>query len=285
MASVRAGGAGLPLISIVIPAKDCAALLEQCLISVRAQHYPSFEIIVVDGHSSDMTRKVAGKYADRVIQSYGSVPASRNEGFGAASGRIFLSIDSDMVMESGLLEDVAACMGRHGALVIPEKGSGKGLIAQCKALEKECYLGNRDIESARAFSHDAFVLAGGYDAKLLYGEDRDLHCRVARVSGLGRTTKGLLHDTGGLSLAGCLRKAYRYGRSSGAFFTKKHPGTGATVSPLRVLFLDRFSLLARKPIIAVCLAALKTLESIAFVAGYALAAISPPKKPNAQTRP
>jgi len=257
-----------PLISIVIPTKNSARTIRECLDSIRAQDFKGYEIIVVDGFSDDGTAEIARKRSDRFIEADISVPASRNEGFRLARGGIFLSMDSDMVMEPGLLGDIARSIDSHGSLVVPELGIGKGLIARCKALEKECYLGDEDIESARAFTRAAFESSKGYDPGLLFGEDRDLHCRVAQSSTTGRTSRMFFHDSGDLSLHGCLRKAFRYGRSSRAFYSKKHPGIGKSASPGRLLFLGRFRILAKKPLVGACLLALKSLEASAFAFGF-----------------
>src|SRR5262245_35391516 len=58
----RAGGpchvtpmSARPIISIIIPTKDRAALLAQTLDSVRAQTYQDWEALVIDDHSKDET--------------------------------------------------------------------------------------------------------------------------------------------------------------------------------------------------------------------------------------
>ncbi len=50
-----AGDADLPLISILVPARDEEANIEACVRSLLALNYPRFEVIVLDDHSSDDT--------------------------------------------------------------------------------------------------------------------------------------------------------------------------------------------------------------------------------------
>lgn len=259
-----------PKISIVIPAKNSRDSLKRCLSSIRSQDFKSYEIIVVDGFSSDGTAELCHRMADRLILSQASVPGCRNVGFSVARGEIFLSVDSDMVLEGGLLADIALRMDAHGALVIPELGIGKGVIARCKSLEKKCYLNNPDVESARAFSRDAFRFIGGYDASLLYGEDRDLHCRIAAACSIGRSSKRLFHDAGSLSLSSAISKAYRYGKSSRRFYSKNNPGTQSLSLPVRPLFLGHFPTILSEPLPAFCLVGLKSVEGAAFALGYLL---------------
>ncbi len=257
-----------PKISIVIPVKNSRKALERCLSSIRAQDFRSFEIIVVDGFSRDGTGETGRRMADRLILSQSSVPGCRNVGFSVARGEIFLSIDADMVLEDGLLKEIARRMDSHGALVIPEYGTGSGIVARCKSLEKRCYVGNAHMESARAFSREAFSLAGGYDESLLYGEDRDLHCRLSSACSIGRADRRIFHDAGSLGLASAISKAYRYGRSSRRFYEKRHPGTDRLMSPLRPLFLEHLPIIVSEPLSAICLLALKSAEGIAFALGY-----------------
>jgi hypothetical protein len=196
------------------------------------------------------------------------LPSCRNMGFASAKGAIFLSIDSDMVLEGGLLADIAARMGGNGALVIPELGCGKGLLPRLKALEKECYLGDPMIESARAFSREAFEAVGGYDERLHFGEDRDLHSRIAARFPIGRTQAKVKHDTSGLSLAADLGKACKYGKTLSEFASKDRAEARSWLG-LRFLFPWRYrKTLASRPLEAAALLALKTAEHAAGLCGY-----------------
>jgi len=54
-----------PLVSVIIPCYNYARYLPECLDSVLAQSYPSWECIIVDDGSEDDTRKVALEYAKK----------------------------------------------------------------------------------------------------------------------------------------------------------------------------------------------------------------------------
>jgi len=58
------------MISVVIPTYNEEKNIERCLRALEEQTIPreDFEIIVVDGQSSDRTIEIAQRYADRVIQ-------------------------------------------------------------------------------------------------------------------------------------------------------------------------------------------------------------------------
>jgi glycosyltransferase involved in cell wall biosynthesis len=267
-----------PLISIVIPTKDNEKSLGQCLDSIRSQSFNDFEIIVVDGLSQDSTLSIAEDSADKVLSYDGPVPAARNRGFSVAQGRIFLSVDSDMVLEPGLLEDIIRSMDGHGALVIPEHGCGSGFLSGCKSLEKECYLGDGSIEAARAFSKESFKAVNGYDEGLHFGEDRDIHIRISRRFTLGRTRDGLLHDTGDLSFFLNMRKAFTYGKTLSAFSKKHSSATSRWLSPRRLL--RYLPILARKPAHAIGLFLIKGSESAAALLGLTMARLNRPVHEN-----
>src|SRR5271157_767120 len=199
------------LISVVIPTKDSERTLGQCIDSIRHQNRTDVEIIVVDSDSSDRTEAIASSC--RFISKSASTAAARNIGFKEARGDIFISVDSDMVLESGLFSEIVGLMESKDALFIPETGKGVSLLSRLKALEKRFYMNNAGIECVRVFSRAAFFRNHGYDESLRLAEDRDLHSRVCTGSKVGRTKRRVFHDTDGLTLYSDMRKSYVYGRS------------------------------------------------------------------------
>ncbi len=262
-------GRGIPRLSVIIPTKDSARTLGRCLESVNSQGYPRTEIIVVDGFSTDGTCEIARNGGARLISCAGSVPESRNRGFAASAGDILLFIDSDMVLRPGLLKDIAGRMEGFGALVIPETGCGRGFISRCKSFEKECYMGDSGVESARAFTRPAFESVGGYDPLLHLAEDYDLHRRCGEKFPIGRARVGLLHDTGSLTLAADLRKSFRYGRSLPRFAAKKNSSAPSWLYSRKNLFFACAVGFGRDPPAALGLAALRAMEYAAGGMGMA----------------
>jgi len=59
-----------PLLSIIIPTRNSAASLEECLLAVQNQTYKNIEIIISDGHSTDNTLSIAKKYNARIVANH-----------------------------------------------------------------------------------------------------------------------------------------------------------------------------------------------------------------------
>ena len=86
-------------ISVVVPALNEEKYISRCLESLTRQSCDvEYEVIVVDGGSSDMTVQIATRFTDHVISAARyPVGAARNEGARIASGRIVAFIDADTI--------------------------------------------------------------------------------------------------------------------------------------------------------------------------------------------
>ena len=90
--------AGAPLISVVVPAYNAAAFLEEALSSVAAQRYEPIEVIVVDDGSTDGTSEAARSFQPPVrliAQPHAGPGAARNAGVAAARGEYLAFLDAD----------------------------------------------------------------------------------------------------------------------------------------------------------------------------------------------
>lgn len=86
-----------PLVTVVIATKNAAAYLSEALDSVAAQTYQHYEIVIVDGQSTDATGQIARTYAKvRFTTETGSGFASAwNDGIARAQGALIALLDSD----------------------------------------------------------------------------------------------------------------------------------------------------------------------------------------------
>lgn len=85
-------------ISVVIPAKDDAEMLERCLASLSLQRRKADEIIVVDNNSSDATASVAASHGVRILfEARPGITAAASAGYDAVTGDVIARCDADSV--------------------------------------------------------------------------------------------------------------------------------------------------------------------------------------------
>jgi glycosyltransferase involved in cell wall biosynthesis len=86
-----------PLVSVVMAVKNGERFLAAGLDSVAAQSYRNFEIVVVDGHSTDRSAAIAAAYpqARFITQDGAGLSAAWNTGVRAARGELIAFLDHD----------------------------------------------------------------------------------------------------------------------------------------------------------------------------------------------
>ena len=88
-----------PSISVVIPSYNQGAFIEKTIRSVLMQNYPSLELIVIDGGSTDNSVKIIQKYTDFfnhwVSEKDRGQADAINKGLSWATGEILYWINSD----------------------------------------------------------------------------------------------------------------------------------------------------------------------------------------------
>ncbi|WP_373838606.1 glycosyltransferase family 2 protein [Methanospirillum sp.] len=88
----------LPRVSFCIPTLNNEKTIECCIRSIVNQNYPDFEIIIVDGYSTDQTVKIAKKYTNLIFYDSGFLGSARQTGVEKATGEILALFDSDIII-------------------------------------------------------------------------------------------------------------------------------------------------------------------------------------------
>jgi len=106
-----------PLVSVIIPTFNRAALIRRAIESVLRQTYATFEILVADDASTDNTSSVVSAVGDSRIRYLKSeinagASAARNRGLAAAKGEFVAFLDSDDVWMPDKLELQMAAMAQ-----------------------------------------------------------------------------------------------------------------------------------------------------------------------------
>lgn len=88
-----------PLFSIIIPTKNSERLIERCVESVLNQTYTEFEILVIDGASTDRTVEIVRHYKDSRIRIFSEVDRgiydAMNKGIELSNGIWLYFLGSD----------------------------------------------------------------------------------------------------------------------------------------------------------------------------------------------
>jgi glycosyltransferase involved in cell wall biosynthesis/GT2 family glycosyltransferase len=91
-----------PSVSVVIATLNRSALLRKCLTSLKYQNYSNFEVIVVNGPSTDDTLNVLESLRDTIVVgqvSEANLSKSRNAGIALSRGELVLFLDDDAFAE------------------------------------------------------------------------------------------------------------------------------------------------------------------------------------------
>lgn len=147
----------LPSVSVVINTYNRAKTLPATLEAMAWQRHPRFEVIVVNGPSTDDTDAVLARFADRIRIGHcpvANLSLSRNVGLAMAAGEVVAYTDDDAVPEPDWLEALAA------AYADPAVGAVGGFIRdhtgyawQCRVVACDRYGDNEgflDLAQAQA---------------------------------------------------------------------------------------------------------------------------------------
>jgi rSAM/selenodomain-associated transferase 2 len=165
-----------PRISIIIPALNEERLLPGLL--DHLQSLRPYEILVVDGRSTDATAHVAAGRA-KLIDSEPGRGRQLNAGARAAAGDVLLFLHADVRLGAGALEAIAEAKAAGGNLdIIYEGGWEAAVFTWINRIRRRCgvFYGDSGI-----FCHrDVFEGLGGYrDWPIL--EDYELARRLRRA--------------------------------------------------------------------------------------------------------
>jgi len=185
------------MISVIIPAKDAAKTLGECLQALLHQESLQFghdyEVIVVDDGSTDDTAQIAEQHAVRVIQLTNAGPAAaRNAGVRIARGELLTFTDADCIPSPTWLKELTRPF--NNPEVVGVKGVYRthqtSLVARFVQVEYEYkYARMRTLSAidfidtySAAYRTEVFLQNRGFDESFRVPsvEDQEFSFRLAR---------------------------------------------------------------------------------------------------------
>lgn len=266
------------IVSVVVPTKNSAATLSECLKSIQEQTYPEIELIVVDNFSTDGTQEIARQFTKHLFIQGPERSSQRNYGADKAHGQYLCMVDSDMELTPTVIEECVKAMengSEIAGVVIPEESFGVGFWAQCKRLERSFYLGVPFMEAARFFRRSDYIKLGGYDEKLVASEDWDLSQRIGEIGKIVRIKSFIFHNEGHISLRKTIKKKFYYAQKFSMYMDGHNHHANV---PKQVGILSRYGLffahpikLFRNPVLGIGMLFMKTCEFCFGAIGYLMA--------------
>ena len=186
-----------PKVSVVIPTKNRAHYVSSAIQSVLDQTFGDFEIIVVDGASTDNTREVIAKFDDERVRYIREkkdrgVSASRNIGIRRSRGKFIAFLDDDDLWMPTKLEKQLNLINKNSDIGVVYTGCWEINISGARArtgyiffplrgnifsdILKKNYIGNCSEMLVRK---ECFDRIGLFDEKLPASEDWDMWIRLS----------------------------------------------------------------------------------------------------------
>ncbi|MFH1722172.1 MAG: glycosyltransferase [Candidatus Altiarchaeota archaeon] len=191
------------MISVVIPARNEEDTISSCIESVLYQDHDDVEIIVVNDGSTDNTKKIVEKFPVRLInfKNGHSAAFARNAGAKKAKGDVLYFLDADVTFpDKSYLKRLNSDFVEGDAVSITvNTPHAKSFIQKAQAAGRKRYPRHdkklvldfyknpesyNEVTCLRAIKRGIFNELGGFDEKIFYFEDGDLHVRFAKRGGI-----------------------------------------------------------------------------------------------------
>jgi glycosyltransferase involved in cell wall biosynthesis len=199
----------MPSVTVIVPCRNEARYIGPCLESIMATAYPQdrLEILVVDGQSTDNTRKIVAEYAEKypLIRLLDNplrvVPRALNIGIQAATGDVIARMDAHVVYPPEYLPRLVLGLKEHGAdnvggcmVTLPADGTATAQ-AIAIALSHPFGVGNArfrigareaqlvDTVPFGCYPRDVFQRIGTFDEEMVRNQDDEFNNRLIRQGG------------------------------------------------------------------------------------------------------
>lgn len=198
-----------PRVTVVVPCRNEARYIRACLDSILASAHPAdaLEVLVVDGRSTDGTRKHVAEYSAKyphirlLDNPRRVVPTALNIGVEAGTGDVIVRMDAHVVYPPEYIPRLVAALTESGAdnvggciVTLPADGTA---VAQAIAIglghpfgvgNAHFRIGSRkarfvDTVPFGCFPRDVFRRVGLFDEEMVRNQDDEFNNRILRKGG------------------------------------------------------------------------------------------------------
>ena len=171
-----------PLVSVIMPSKNSAGTIGDCLRSITSQFYRPIEIIVVDSFSTDSTAEIARTMGAIVMLHNDGRSAQKNWGAKFAKGNYLYFVDSDFKLEPNV---ITACLeaieGADGVVIRNQDIAKVSRMSRLIASRRRILSYDPLNVAVRFVRKEVFDRLGGFDSDLYIAQDTDFHRRFLRA--------------------------------------------------------------------------------------------------------
>ncbi|HZM04547.1 MAG TPA: glycosyltransferase [Candidatus Saccharimonadales bacterium] len=256
-----------PRVSVVLACYNGGRTLQPCLDSLTHLNYPSYEVIVVDDGSTDITAQVSSLYKSfrYIRQTHQGLSVARNAGIFAAEGEIIAFTDADCRADedwlyyvvADLLKDSFVGVGGHNFLP-PDDSAVAAAVMVSPGGPAHVMLTDRVAEHIpgcnMAFYKWALLEVGGFDPIFhRAGDDVDICWRLQqRGFAIGFSPPGFVWHYRRSTVQAYLGQQSGYGEAE-TMLVRRHPEYfntfGGSIWQGRIYAASKFGLTIRRPII------------------------------------
>lgn len=242
------------LVSIIVPTKNSAEFLKDCLKSIKNQTYKNIELIVIDNNSTDNTKEIAKKFTDKVFNKGHERSSQRNFGARQARGEYVYMVDSDFILESKIVEQCLSTIkeGYNTIVVHNTPDPTISWIAKVRKFEVDMYKYDLVYSAARFFKKSIFLNIGGYNEKITAGEDYDIQNRLNKKGyNTGFISAEAIHSGEPVNFWKHMKKYYNYGKDFVNYKEYNKKESRMQLAFVRPVYLKHWKRFFRHPILGI----------------------------------
>lgn len=261
-----------PSLSVILFTYNAENYIKDNLRSLFSQKFKDMEVILVDKYSKDKTKVIAKRFPEvRIFDAPIERSTQINAGVKKALGKYVFITAVDMKYHPDYLTNAFLKCEKesYDAIYTSVLTENNTFFGKCKALERECYVGDQRHETARFVKKETFLAVGGYDENLVAAEDYDFQRKLDK-SGYNTGQVDVIaeyHLREEETVGEIIKRSFYYGKTFPSFLAKHKASAVSQMSPVRISFFKNWRLWVSDPVHSAGFIFYKSLQYLSGGAG------------------